>query len=169
MAIIATGTSTRYEPPPEDTYPSVCVDVVDLGEIESQYAGETRLRHVVKLIWQIAYLREDGLQFELSRRFTLSLHEKAALRGFLERWRGKRFTAEELKGFDLESLPGVTGQLQVLHNASIDGRVWANVETVTPATKGQEKLVSTAYVREKDRIMEAPDISNPADDGLLAF
>jgi len=163
MGIIAADTSIRYEPPPEDTYPAVCVDVVDLGEIESQYAGETRLRHVVKLIWQIDYLREDGLRYELSRRFTLSLHEKAALRGFLERWRGKRFTAEELKGFDLERVLGVNGQLQVLHNTSIDGRVWANVETVTPATKGQERLTPTDYIREKDRA-EMPDTDNLSDE-----
>ena len=162
MGIIATDTSTRYDPPPEDTYPAVCVDVVDLGEIESQYAGETRLRHVVKLIWQIDYLREDGLRYELSRRFTLSLHEKAALRGFLERWRGKRFTAEELKGFDLERILGVNGQLQVLHNTSIDGKVWANVETVTPIIRGQEKLAPTNYIRAQDRV-EAPDKDNPSD------
>lgn len=158
MAIIASDSSQRFEPPPEDIYPSVCIDVVDLGEIQSEYAGETRLRHVVKLVWQIDYLREDQLRFEPSRRFTLSLHEKAALRAFLERWRGKRFTPEELKGFDLERVIGVNGQLQILHNASPDGRIWANVETVTPALKVSEKMVAINYVREKERV-EAPDES----------
>jgi len=40
----------------------------------------------------------------ITARFTASLSNKATLTGFLNRWRGKKFTDDELKGFDLKKV-----------------------------------------------------------------
>ncbi len=156
--IIARDTGTTdFEPAPEGLHAAVCVDVVDKGMIEGQWGPS----HKVQIRWQLdghsdAGLRPDGKQWLVTRQFTLSLHEKAALRSFLVSWRGKQFTAAELQGFDLENVIGAPCMLQVLHNRSADGqRVFANVQNVMPLPKGMSKPVAHDYVRVIDR--GAPD------------
>jgi len=39
----------------------------------------------------------------ISKRYTMSLGEQSTLRKDLESWRGKKFTPEELQGFDLNA------------------------------------------------------------------
>lgn len=158
MAIIARDTGTTdFEPAPEGLHPAICVDVVDKGMVESQWGTS----HKIQIRWQLdghsdAGVREDGKQWLVTRQFTLSLHEKAALRGFLVSWRGKQFTAEELKGFDLENIVGAACMIQVLHNKSQDGqRVFANVQNIMPLHKSIPKPVAHDYVRVADR--GAPD------------
>jgi hypothetical protein len=68
----------------------------------------------------------------------LSLHEKANLRKFLESWRGRAFTKEELDGFDIFTVLGVVGQVQVIHNVGDDGQTYANVKAVMPLPKGMK-------------------------------
>ncbi|MHA1379626.1 MAG: hypothetical protein ACTSRG_14730 [Candidatus Helarchaeota archaeon] len=46
----------------------------------------------------------------------MSLHAKATMRKFLESWRGKKFTKEELEGFDLQKILGKPCQLQIIHS-----------------------------------------------------
>jgi len=126
--------------------------------------------HKVQIRWQLdgagdAGYRNDGKQWLVTRQFTLSLHEKAALRKFLVSWRGKQFTPEELQGFDLEKVIGAPCLLQVLHNRSQDGqRVFANVDNIMPLPKGFPKPVAAEYVRVIDR--GAPDgLPSAEDDG----
>ena len=149
MPILASAGSA-YEPPPAGLHLAVCIDVVDMGQIEVTWQGKTTKRHKVRVVWQIDALRDDGTPFYIQKRYTLSLHEKANLRGDLESWRGKAFTQDELQGFDLEKLIGVNCQLNTQH-VSKDGTVYANVSGVVPLAKGQEKLVAAAYIRVKDR------------------
>lgn len=150
MPIIARDNTTDFEPAPEGLHQAVCVDVVDLGEIESQWGK----RHYIQIRWQIDEVRDDGKPFLAMRRFALSLHEKSTLRPFLEAWRGKRFTAEELRGFDLEKLIGANCQLQIIHAAK-DGRVFANVQSAVPLMKGVPRLEVRDYQRVSERTPEA--------------
>jgi len=92
-----------------------------------------------------------GRRFDVARVYTLSLHERAALRKDLESWRGRKFTEIELDGFDLERLIGVNAQVQVTQDLSDDGTTYANVSTVVPPGKGAPKLAPLDYVRAKDR------------------
>src|SRR3990167_2490369 len=78
--------------------------------------------------------------------------EKANLRKHLEAWRGKKFTKEELDGFDVEKLLGVNCQLQVIHNLSDNGGTFANVQAIVPLGKGMVKIrPSEDYVRMVNR------------------
>jgi len=150
MAIIAKDKGNA-KPAPEGLHVGVCCDVVDLGVVESQYGSA----HKIQIVWQLDEVNpENKKRFTISRRYTLSLHAKSSLRKDLEAWRGKKFTPEELKGFDVEKLLGACAQIQSVHNASDDGSIFANVAAIMPLAKGQGKIAIDDYVRKKDRTDE---------------
>jgi hypothetical protein len=153
MPIIATaGDSKTYAPAPAGVHQAVCVDVVDMGLLEVTFNGKTKTQHKVRLVWQIDELDpERAERFIVHRRYTLSLHEKANLRKDLESWRGKAFTDDELKGFDLEDkLLGKNAFVNVVH-VEKDGKIYANLAAVMPLKKGTPKIEPQKYIRVKDR------------------
>lgn len=154
MAIVAKDTRKEFTPAPEGLHQSVCVDVVDLGMQDGQWGPKPKVR----LVWQLDRLNpETGKRFTVSQQYTLSLNEKANLRHHLEAWRGKKFSPQELQGFDLEKLLGVNGQVQVVHALSDDGRIWANVQAIVPLGKGMTKMRAEEYTRVKDRTDKPAD------------
>lgn len=166
MAIYARAPETTFETCPEGLHHAVCCDVVDLG-LQTTRFGEA---HKVQIRWQTEEPDSRGKRFVVRQMYTLSLHEKSNLRHALEAWRGKKFTADELKGFDLEKLLGVNCQIQVVHNLSGDGKTYANVQAVVPAPKGALKLVIEDYTRERDRAKQqgtaTDEASAEADDAV---
>ena len=151
MAIVATGGDSKaFAPAPAGLHQGVCVDVVDMGILEVTFGGKTKKQHKVRLVWQIDEMRDDGKRFILQKRYTLSLHEKANLRKELESWRGRRFTDDELKGFDLEKLIGVNAFINVVH-AENQGNTYANVASLVPLKKGMPAMAVQDYIRIKDR------------------
>jgi hypothetical protein len=148
MAIIAKKPESTYTPCPEGLHHAVCVDVIDLGIVPSTFGD----KHKVRIVWQIEDENaETRRRFEARKQYNLSLHEKATLRKDLEAWRGRKFSDEELKGFDLEKLLTVNCQIQVVQDLSEDGSIYANIQAVVPAPKNVPKLVPLDYTRQKDR------------------
>jgi hypothetical protein len=148
MPIYARKQNTIYANPPEGLHHAVCCDVVDLGEQPTAWGPKPK----IEIRWQLDEVNpETQKRFEVRARFTNSLHEKARLRQTLETWRGRRFTADELRGWDLEKLLGANCQVQIEHAPGDEGRVWANVNAVVPAPKGAVKLRVQDYVRQVDR------------------
>lgn len=148
MAIIAKKPESNFTPCPEGLHQAVCVDVVDLGIQKSAY-GE---KHKVEVRWQTEMENEEAQRrFQLRKWYTLSLHEKASLRKDLECWRGRKFTEDELHGFDLEKLLGANCQLQVIHNITDDGKTYDNIQAIVPHNPKLPKLAADNYIREKDR------------------
>lgn len=154
MSIIAKDTGGNFTPAPAGPQHIVCCDVVDLGMVKATFSGETKTKPMVRLVWQLGEKDEKtGKRFTISKRYTLSLHKKAALRADLESWRGRAFTAEELAGFDVERVLGIQALANVVHNDK-DGKTYANVAAIMPPPKGTAKLVVEDYVRVKDRTPE---------------
>ena len=148
MSIIASKPETQYTPCPEGLHQAVCCDVIDLGSV----AGTWGDKHKVRLVWQIDEMnQETSRPFDVRKQYSLSLHDRATLRKDLESWRGRKFTADELKGFDLEKLLGVNCQVQVVQDISEEGTTWANVQAIVPAPRSAVKLVPREYVRMQDR------------------
>lgn len=149
MSIIARKPESNFTPCPEGLHHAVCVDVIDLGVLQTTWGD----KHKVRIVWQIEEEnQETHRRFDARKQYNLSLHEKATLRKDLESWRGRKFTDQELKGFDLEKLIGVNCQVQVVHDISDDGTIYANVQAVVPPPKNTVRLVpSKDYVRQKDR------------------
>ena len=157
MAIIAKGSS--FVPCPAGLHQAVACDVIDLGMVDGAFG----LKHKVALVWQVNEPMDDGRPFLVQRRYTLSLDEKASLRKDLESWRGKPFTATEVKGFDLEVLLGVNCQLNIQHTEK-NGSTYANVTAVVPLSKGMPKMAVASYIRKKDREPEQAVTTTNGDD-----
>lgn len=141
---------SNFIPAPDGVHNAVCVDVVDLGMVEGAFGT----KHKLKLVWEIEEKMDSGKPFIVGKRYTVSLHEKSTLRKDLKSWRGRDFTAEELKEFDLESVIGAPCQLVVVHSET-EGTTYANVSNVL---KAKAKLQADGkYVRVKER----PDYNEP--------
>lgn len=158
MPIIAADNRKEWTPAPEGLAQAVCVDVVDMGVVETQFGP----KHKVRIVFQLDILSpDDGKRHQVSKMYSLSLAERANLRKDLETWRGKKFTADELHGFDLEKLIGANAQLQIIHNISDEGRTWANIQAIIPLGKGERRIHPLDYVRVKDR-SEQPKQQDPS-------
>ena len=146
----------KFTPAPEGLWQGVCVDIVDLGMVDSTKWGP---KHKVELRWVIDAEPPlpTGKPHMASRRFTNSLGKKSALRPFLEVWRGRKFTTQEIEQFDLEVLLGVNGQVQVSHN-SVDSDTYANVDAVVACPRTMARMsVPSDYVR----VCHRPDYVPP--------
>lgn len=152
MGIVAKA-GPSYKPAPAGVHGAVCCDVVDLGMLKMSFGGKAKEQHKVKIVWQIPELRDDGKRFTLQRQYTLSLHEKSTLRRDLESWRGKKFTEQELQGFDLEVLLEKPCMLNVIHEDK-NGSTYANVSAIMRLARNMEPLKVLGYVREIDRKAE---------------
>lgn len=130
------GDSKPRQQPPAGTHSARCYSVIDLGTQESQFGA----RHKVRLTWELpeekaVFKEEDGEQpFVISKEYTLSLFEKANLRQDLESWRGKEFTEDERKGFDIFTLLGVPCLLTVVHK-TVGDKTYANVTSASKLPK----------------------------------
>ena len=81
--------SNDFKPHPEGIHPAVCVDVIDLGLVETDFQGQKKLVNKVKVVFESEQKSEDGKNCTVSKNFTASLHPKAKLADFLGKWRGR--------------------------------------------------------------------------------
>lgn len=125
------------------SYPARCISVIDLGTQTIAFNNEIKSLRKIRITFEFPtelsiFKEENGEQpFILSTEFTYSLHEKGRLRPFLESWRGRKFTEEELKGFDVSKLLDVTCLASVGHyTRSKDGKDSAEITSVGLMPKG---------------------------------
>lgn len=139
MAFIASENATSdFTPAPVGVWPGRCYRLLDLGTVIGEWQGKPTQSRKILFSFELLdpeAVTEDGIPFSVHRRFTLSLGKKAALRAFLESWRGKPFTEAELKGFDLQKLIGIGGLINVTHEEKGD-RVYAQIQSITPPPRG---------------------------------
>lgn len=135
MPITVKKSGGSYVLAPQGMHHAICVAIHDLGTQHSEkYANSARK---VMLTWElVGQAAMDGKPITISKPYTMSLHEKAALRKDLELWRGKAFSAEELDGFDLLKVLGRPCQIQVIHRA-YEGKTYANVAAIVQPGKDQ--------------------------------
>ena len=67
----------------------------------------------------------------ISKSYTVSLHEKAGLRKDLAAWRGRDFSEEEAKAFDVSKLIGAYCMVNVT-TSEANGKTYTNVAGLTP-------------------------------------
>jgi len=104
----------NFEQAPKGMHNATCFRLVDVGTHEETYEGETKKRHSIFIYWELNDVKmEDGQPFSIMKQYTLSLNEKSALYKDLCAWRKKQFTDEELKGFDLTNVLGVTCDIDI--------------------------------------------------------
>jgi hypothetical protein len=146
--IIAKNNQSEFPkiPLPESgTTQAVCCGVWDLGLQKTVFNGDEKIQHKIIIAWEISELinvpdsEYNGLPYMLTKKYTLSLNEKANLRKDLESWRGKPFNDEELAaGIDIEKLYGVNCLLGVSHEKgkADPSKTFATVTSILPLVKG---------------------------------
>ena len=147
MLIAENNTDRSFKLVPAGTHMALCFGIVDLGTQVYSYQGEQKQARQCRIMWELhgedadgqPLTLEDGRPLSLSQRYTLSLAEKAKLRKTLISWRGREFTAQELRGFDLRTIIGAPCMLTVTH-ASKGDKTFANVDTVTAVPAALKKL-----------------------------
>jgi hypothetical protein len=145
----------EYPLPPEGLHNAICIDVEPIVSEprDAKYGGG--IRDSSRVVWALDEKDpQTGKQYIVSKRYTLSLHEKATLAKDATSWRGRPFTPEERKGFDMEKLILVPCQLLVVHSTSeSSGKTYANVEKVMKAKPGAPLVtVPSTFTRKKDRV-----------------
>lgn len=130
----------NFERCPSGMHLARCYRIVDLGTQKSEYMGQTKYLHKVMLGWEIHGMHDngtpikmqDGRPFAIFKNYTLSWSEKANLRLDLQSWRGRPFSQEEMRKFDLKNVLGAWCMLNVIERPGQDGKTYTNVAGVTP-------------------------------------
>jgi hypothetical protein len=102
--------------------------------------GQTKYLHKIMVGWEIHGTDDNGKQlkmmdgrpFAIFKNYTFSWSEKANLRLDLQSWRGKPFTQEEMRKFDLKNVLGAWCMLNIIERAGQNGKTYSNVDGVTP-------------------------------------
>ena len=126
--------SGDFKPHPEGIHPAVCVDVMDLGLVETEFQGQKKMVNKVKLVFESEQKTEDGkANCTVSKNFTASLHPKAKLAEFLGKWRGRPVLPGET--IDLAKLIGACCTLVISHQQNMSGKTYAAIDAVSKPTR----------------------------------
>ena len=156
----------NFKPVPPGSYIARCISVIDLGTQVSNGKFGEKAAHKVRLSWEVFGDDDDGqplvvndMPMTVSKEYTVSLHEKAALRRDLAAWRGRDFTDEERRGFDIDKLLGVYALINVTHDTGSNGKTYANIAGIAPIPKAMAAS-KPAGVHPLTRLdLDAPDMS----------
>ncbi len=141
MSLFAESTGGSFKPVPAGMHLARCYRIIDLGTQKSEYEGKVNFLRKIKIVWEVHGTDEDGSPivtdkgepFIITKDYTLSWGEKANLRKDLEAWRGKPFSEEEQRRFDLKNVLDKFCMINVQHKPRRTGDgVYANVVNVTP-------------------------------------
>ena len=143
MAFVASDSGGGdFKRVPPGAYIGRCFSLVDLGTQLSVGQFGEKMQHKIKLGWELFGEEEDGtpltimvdgkeMPLTISKSYTVSLHEKASLRKDLAAWRGKDFTEDQAKAFDVAILLGTFCMVNVTQSEN-NGKVYSNVAGLTP-------------------------------------
>jgi hypothetical protein len=134
--------SGGFKPVPTGSHIARCVTVVDLGVQQTPWGSKEQ----VYLGFEVPGFRveweKDEVQHEgpglIGVTWTNNLYEEANLGKNLISWRGKPFSQDEKKGFDLFNLLGVPCMISVTHNESKNGKVYANISSIMGVPSGMD-------------------------------
>lgn len=140
MSFIVENTFQEFERVSPGLHLARCYRVIDLGTQKTNFKGQVKMTRQVMISWEILGSDEtgqpirmkDGRPYMVSRNFTLSWAEASNLRASLQSWRGKPFSQEEMRRFDLKNILGAWCMLNIIEKTSDDGKTYTRVENITP-------------------------------------
>ncbi len=125
--------SGEFKPHPEGIHPAVCLDVIDLGLVKTDFQGQERIVPKVKLVFESEQKTDDGRNCIVSKNFTASLHPKARLAEFIGKWRGCPVRPGD--SIDLSKLIGACCTLVISHQQNLVGKTYASLDAVSRPTR----------------------------------
>lgn len=176
MGFIAkdSGGGGDFKKVPPGVYVARCFSLIDMGTQISDGQYGAKEQHKIRIGFEVfgeddlgvpLTINMDGKEMPLtiSKTYTLSLHEKAGLRKDLAAWRGRDFTEEEAKGFDISKLLNVYCMLNVTTSDN-NGKTYTNIAGITPLPQAL-KAAKPEPVHE----VIAFDLDNPDWDAFRGF
>jgi hypothetical protein len=141
MSIIAQQTNNGGgQTVPAGTHVARCYQIIHIGTVPDTFQGEDRLVDKVRLVFELPLETADfgkGEQpFSIGRDFTLSMHEKSALRAFVQNWLGEALSDSDAAKFNVGTMIGKEAMVSVMHRAANTGRVYADLKGASPLVKG---------------------------------
>lgn len=145
-----------------------CFSLIDLGTQETSGQFGTKLQHKIKIGWELFGEDEQGqpltvevdgktLPLTISKSYTVSLHEKSALRRDLAAWKGRDFTEEEAKAFDVTKLLGAYCMVNVT-TSETNGKTYSNVAGLTPLPAALKNAKPNAVHKDVVFNLDEPDM-----------
>lgn len=136
----AKDAGSGFDPHTEGQHAVVCVDVVNLGTRPEEFPGsDPRESPKAALVFASGERHATGELVIVTVEMTLSMHEKANMRQFLESWRGRGYTPEQSEaGVPLHKLHGQTGLASIEHIVTRRNRLFAKVRSIAPLPDGME-------------------------------
>lgn len=144
MGFIAkdTGGDGNFKRVPQGLFIGRCYQLIDLGTQHTTGQYGDKQQHRIRIGWELFGEDDNGepltvvvagkvVPMTISKNYTVSLHEKAGLRRDLSSWRGRNFSDDEARGFDIARLLGAYCMINVTHSDT-NGKVYANVAGLTP-------------------------------------
>lgn len=143
-----------------------CYRIIDLGTQRSEYMGKEKYLQKVMIQFEVhseddqgnPLVTQDGRPLSIAKSFTCTLAEKSTLRKDLQMWRGRDFTPEELRGFELKNVLGAWAMLSVTHTES-NGKNYTNIAGINPVPANMKKAGLPQGVNEAKMFsIEDPDM-----------
>lgn len=142
MSLIASNSGGSFTPVPPGMHLARCYRIIDLGTQKSEWQGEIKMLHKILVQFEVhgeddsgkPLQTSDGEPMSIGKRYTLSLGDKATLRADLSSWRGRDFTAEEQRGFELKNILGQWAMISVT-KTDRDGKEYTNIANINPVPK----------------------------------
>ena len=170
MGFIATNEGGgNFKRVPSGAFIGRCYSLIDLGtQLVNSPDGE-KLKHRIQLGWELFGEDDQGspltvnidgheMPMTIKKSYTVSMHEKAGLRKDLAAWRGKDFTEDEAKAFDVSKLLGAYCMVNVTTNDK-GGKTYSNVAGLTPLP-GALRASKPAPVHADQKFdLDAPDMA----------
>lgn len=139
--MIITGSNTerkQFQIAPAGTHLARLYRIIDLGTQMREYDGKVSMPRRAKFFWELhgedaagkPLLTTEGKPLIQSKEYSLSLGQKANLRRDLEAWRGKIFSDDELKGFDIKTVLGQFCMINISHRDK-GGKTYADLNGVS--------------------------------------
>jgi hypothetical protein len=143
MSLIASDSGGKtFTPVPTGMHLARCYRVIDLGTQQTEWQGQ--IKHLRKILVTFEVHGEDeagkplvidtGEPMSISKQYTLSLNDKSKLRADLASWRGRDFTQEELRGFELKNILGQWAMITTTKTER-EGKEYTNIANINPVPK----------------------------------
>jgi len=147
LTVKDSGGGGSFTPVPPGMHLARCYRVIDMGTQTTTWQGKEKQQPKVMLQFEVhsedadgkALVTDKGEPLSISKNFTASLGEKAALRAELENWRSRGFTADELAGFQLKNVLGAWAMLSVVKELGKDGKEYTNITSINPVPASMKK------------------------------
>lgn len=146
------STDSKFKNHPEGQYTAQCVDTIDVGDRVITFTGKpTEVRAKAALVFRTGEKNpETGDLIDVSAEMTISMFETANLRKFLENWRGRTYTQDQLDaGLQLEKLVGHWALISVEEKTSGKGRPYSVIKSIAPLPDAMPRPTFPAYARQE--------------------